>query len=340
MKPRLDRSRIDVVEMLEKLGVDVARVDGDEVVYRCPFPGHNYGDAHPSASMQLGTTIFFCFGCKQSGDAVTFVSLAEGVSPMQASRWLREAYDSNFREPQGSLWEELKGILEREAGRTPEPPQELPAGVLEPTLIDWRRAASHGAPEFLRAMLRRGLKLETLEEWEVGYDSRTARFTIPVRDREGRLVGFKGRRAFPEQHPKYLVLGGRGAGYPTYEVGAVVFGLHKVSPAIHKGPLVVTEGEFDAMAMWEAGFRVGAVGGSHFTERQLSLVRDVAREAVVFFDPDDAGQIGSGKVTSQLSRFVPVRAVVGAPGDPCSITIEERRSCVQNAESTLLRGLV
>lgn len=334
---RFDFSRIDVEQMLTSAGIDVVGTTGDEVSFRCPFPGHVANDFHPSTSMQKRTTAFFCFGCGRSGNAVTFVSMLEGISPMAAAAWLREQYGSDFREPQGRLWDELRRILSRPVAGPQEPPQELPAEALELFQIDWEAVKLKAEPSHSLRRIADRFEAATLGSFEVGYDSLTARFVIPARDADGRLVGFKGRASFDSQKPKYVVLGPRSHGFKPYEVGSIVFGLDRMQSDC----AVICEGELDAMAVWEAGIDGGvAVGGSHFTERQLSLIRDRARRAVVFFDPDDAGEVAAARVAKQLEPFVRVRVVEGHRADPSDLTADERHYAVQRAISPLRSRLV
>jgi len=337
----LDLARVDVVDMLEQLGVEVVRHESDEVVYRCPFPGHMYGDAHPSTSMQQGTTMFHCWGCNRSGNAITFVSMLEGVSPMRAARWLREQYGSDFREPQGSIWDEIRGILSSKDAVSQEDPCELPREFVDQRLIDWDKASKLVPQDHPFRVPLDKLEPATLDSWEVGWDSASCRVSIPVHDLAGRLVGFKGRAVLPDQHPKYLVLGNTrtrgGYGFEPYPVSTVVFGLNRLVG----DRAVVCEGEFDAMAVGEAGIDGGvAVGGSSFSTRQLSLIRDTARSAVVLFDPDDAGSIGALKVAAQLEPFMPVAVVEGHSGDPCEMPPQELAAAVDSAISPLRRRLV
>ena len=341
---RFDRSLIDVPHMLESLGVQNVNDAGDEVFYSCPFPGHANDDSTPSASMSTveipngkggsyPPTTFNCYACGTHGEAVSFVAALMDVAPWTAKQWLRRAYMQGFKEPEGGLWDELRQTVER--------PVSISHGRALPViderhlldrLVDWHLVESMGTgvPSELRYMLDRGFTAKTLESWEIGWDSGSGRIAIPVRDEEGRLVGFKGRSTGDER-PKYLVLGGAGRPFPTYDVARVVFGLHRV----RGGRAVVHEGELNAIATSEAGLQGIAVGKSHVSEEQLRLIVSRADSAVVWLDDDPAGTLGGTDVAERLHAHMPVR-IVRSSRDSAELSPEERVELVAGAKSALL----
>lgn len=352
-----DVRRVDAEDFLESLRVrNVEMADLENWRFSCPFPGHQHGDENASAYMRDDTTAWYCFGCKRSGNAVTFLAEYEGVSELEARRWLREAYGGGFREPEGGAAREW--IRDRMAAQErAEAPEQtyLDESLLDRYWVDWADAYMEweqtkcGGP--VGYMFNRGFEPETLMDWEIGYDDRGQRFTIPVRDHEGRLVGFKGRAWDPERKPKYLVLGdkpGRTAryGYPTYEKSLVVFGLHKAEPAPHR-PLILVEGELNRIAMHQKGWpNCGGIAGSDLSPAQARLIRDYADEAILFFDSDPAGDSAAWGWTDEKGRFHPgavdalepfMRVGVVPPheGDPADMDTEDIRRCVHGAMSSV-----
>src|SRR5215212_3058360 len=110
---------IDVEEMLNELGLrNVRNTYSGGVEFSCPFPGHSGMDSNPSASMATEEneipdkpgefypkTSFYCFTCGMKGSAVTFLAEYEGISPIQAKRFLIERFAPGEVEgiPKGSL---------------------------------------------------------------------------------------------------------------------------------------------------------------------------------------------------------------------------------------------
>ena len=117
----------------------------------------------------------------------------------------------------------------------------------DPALLQKYRMLLKGndsAMDYLRA--KRALTDETIEHFQLGYDSHYHAIAIPVFKR-GELINIKYRLLEPkEEQPKYL--GTAGCETWLYNEDGIQEGIKK------KGVLVV-EGEFDAMSAWQAGFK-------------------------------------------------------------------------------------
>jgi len=290
--------KVDVMDALEVLEVDNLRREGmREARFSCPFPGHENGDKSASAYMNLETCQWFCHGCKRKGSIVRFVAAMYDMSPMKARRLLRQAYDPASLNPdERDIREEVLKLFARE-GKTMLPiPQNTRIGEdkLDYFAVKWKSAADaqaigDGFPA-CDYMLDRGFSWQTLEAWDFGYDEATQRITIPVRDDEGHLVGFKAR-ATDGRHPKYLVLGEGRYGFPRYYTGQVVFGLDRVP--VEYNHVVICEGELNAIALHQMGHDNSvALNGSNLTSHQANLIRRRFGSATFYFDPDKAGDRG------------------------------------------------
>jgi len=330
---------VDVEELLEALGVENVRRVGEEVEYSCPFPAHERGDSRPSASMSTEEPYpFHCFGCGAGGTAVSFVSSVEGIPPWTAQRWIKERWGDAFREPEGTMREELEDMFRRVRPTGPRRQVKIdwPEEIAR---VNWQRVGMKRdydeVPESLSYMLDRGFRPDDLEEWEIGFDTVSDRIAIPVRDEDGDLIGFKGR-AWWDARAKYVVLGGDRYSFPTYDIGQVLFGLHNC----RSGDVVLVEGELDAIALQLVGFEACAAAHARLTPRQASLLRDKAKRLTVFFDDDDAGRRGAQGVVRMLDAYMSIRVVGSHEGDPCSMTPEQRIATVNGAVHHLLHELV
>lgn len=327
---------VDVYEVLEKL--EIQRIHsasgGAEVNFSCPFAGHAHGDEDPSAYMNVETTAWFCWGCKErGGTVVSFVAKVIGVSYTQADRWLREAYGVSFREPAGGSM-----VAETEARFGPVP--EL-AKLRRPD-PSWQEIFSanitydSGARALDYATKTRGLTIESVIEWGLGYDQLSDRLTIPVRDIDGSLVGFKGRALDDEHEPKYLILGDRHRatyGFDPYEASEVVFGLHR---AHEQKQGVLCEGELNGIALGQIGVpRPLALGMSYLTDRHSALIVQEVDVLVSFLDSDKAGQEGlwghasssGGRLPGLVEKLEPhliVKKVPDHKDDPAKLVRDGR----------------
>lgn len=333
----LDVGAIDVVDFLSSLGVRNVRLAGDEVSYSCPFSGHSHGDSSPSASMNVDTTAFYCFGCHAKGNAVTFLSIFDGISPVRAAFYIRERYAGGWKEPVGSVADEIEGLIS------------APQVVLEQAhnkIIDERFALdfsivwslvaeTESAHEDLTYPLRRGLSAETLTRFEFGYDEMSRRTTLAIRDRHGNLVGFKGRDVTGTHGARYLVLGGNRYGFDPYKAALIVWGAHDVKP--DAGRIILAEGEWNAVKLRQLGYPAVSAGSSTFSNEQASLVASLCSEVVLFYDSDNAGQIGERQAADALCRKVKVLYVPEHEGDPMDMDSGAVETLLKNTLSHTTR---
>lgn len=346
--PAFDPSVIPVEDFLDVLEIrNATQATADEIRFSCPFPNHSNGDENASAYMNVETTNWYCHGCHEKGNAVSFAADYLGISPIEATRMLREVYQPGYVNPEArNTVEEVRRILQGKARHERPAQPQLDESALERFDTDWfavERAMNNGDETYgIDYMLRRGFSPETLTSWNFGYDWISGRITIPVRDINCTLIGFKAR-ATDNRHPKYLVLGDRPGrveryGFPCYHTSRVVFGLHraiKMEDPDSEGEnrhFVVCEGELNAIALQVAGFPGVAINGSQFSEDQANLLRQEADAITIFFDNDQAGRDGTKAVLNALKPFMTIRVVHGHEGDPASMTVAEIREVIERAE--------
>jgi 5S rRNA maturation endonuclease (ribonuclease M5) len=335
-----DFSKVDVEDMLDQMKARNVNIvdgrDGPEAQFSCPKPDHAFGDERPSARMNTITTAFHCHGCKWSGNAAVYVAFMQSTTELEARRWLRARYGGGFREPEGSFAQEVREYHDREAdvivARTP--PSE---SWIETFYVDWNDDL-----QICEYMVdERGFNPSILDEWEVGHDILSDRITIPVRDENGVLVGFKGRAWRDEQQPKYLTLGDTARtsryGFDTYAKSHYVFGMHKLVG--DADPAIIVEGELNVIALAQKTHVLGfGVAGSEFSAFQTDLITSRSNRAIVFLDSDEAGDQGTSKIVNALQQHMPVLVAPIHDGDPASMTTAEITECIVSAENALLAG--
>lgn len=82
---------VPIVEVMEKvLGVDLLSV-GQEYVARCINPEHE--DNRPSMRIYPNTNTFYCWACKEWGDAIGAVALAKKIGWEEATKILKEEFN-------------------------------------------------------------------------------------------------------------------------------------------------------------------------------------------------------------------------------------------------------
>lgn len=80
----------DYEEIVSKY-IDDYKIRRDELICLCPF----HDEDTPSFNFNIETGLFKCFGCGESGNAVTFVAKMEGISTKEAWKKLHLKYTVN-----------------------------------------------------------------------------------------------------------------------------------------------------------------------------------------------------------------------------------------------------
>ena len=137
---------------------------------------------------------------------------------------------------------------------------------------------------------------------------------VRLHDIQGRPLGYAGRR-LDDQAARRLGKWKLPTGLPRSEL---LFNWHRAQPA-HHSTLIVVEGPFDAMRVWQAGHpNVVALLGSSPTPAQVHRLAQV-EALVIMLDADGAGRAGAHRLTP-LTTDTPVRLVELPEGnDPADL---------------------
>ena len=299
------RDRVDVVDLIGR-HVTLKKA-GRSFKGLCPF--HQEKTASFTVNPERG--IFHCFGCGESGNAISFLMQHENLTFPEAVRAL--AAECGIEIPRTGDDGE-PGVAERVFSAN-DVAQKLYCATL---------TASEGKPA--RAYLEgRGLGLDLAERFGIGfvpdlwdavtsalarhripasvgakagllkerergghYDLLRGRITFPIQDVRGRVIGFGGRALGPEQEPKYL----NTLESPVFRKREAFYGFpFALEPIRRNDRAVVVEGYFDLIALHRAGVEESvATCGTALTEGHARNLRRRARNLVLLFDGDDAGR--------------------------------------------------
>lgn len=344
--------KIDVEDFLTELGIrNVRDMHNGEIQYSCPFPGHSTMDRSPSTTMskvarpkkdgdgEYPPTSFYCFTCGTHGTAITFLAEYEGISIIKAKRFLRERFAPGYTTPEGSVVQMVDEILApRVKKRINVDVPILDEKEVEDRAINWDAVwnawQQEEVPEAFSYMLERGFWPDTLNNYDIGFDPISQRISIPARDEEGRLLGFKGRAWWPDAKPKYLALGGEKYGFDPYEVSRVLWGLHIAKRwSGLENHLYVIEGELNALSMHQDSFRnsVG-ISGRKLSRIQIGLIKKYCKRVTLWFDdPEDAKE-----AASNLIMDVTVGILPKSEKDAAECTQAEKTDLLLSAESAIM----
>lgn len=307
------KSKLDIVTYIQRT-TPLKRAGR---VYKACCPFHN--ERTPSFVVNPDTQSWRCFGaCAEGGDVFKFAMKQNGWTFREALEELGRMVGVEVRQqtPEQKSRDEasdrLRGLVK------------LAAEYYHERLLDASDADAAATLEY--ALHRRGLTLETIKKFQIGYapnrwdglmrylidfgssendlivaglikrndqgrvyDAFRNRLMIPIRDERGRPVGFGARALAAEDNPKYL----NSPQSPIFDKSRLLFALNLAAPAIRSSEqVVIVEGYLDAIQAHQAGYtNVVAQMGTAFTEHQLRLVAPRwAHKIILALDADAAGQ--------------------------------------------------
>lgn len=279
----------------------------------CPF----HDDHRPSLSVDVDRGLYHCFVCKAGGDAIKFVQEIEGVDfkgalvllagqmgiPFDMYRGVSREVAETSRKREDTLLEALdlardffRRTLSEGTGRDYVERRQIPPEIAErfelgfaPPRWDGLLAALRGKGFREQTGVEAGLLIFN-EERQTHYDRFRGRLMFPIWDALGRPVAFGGRVVDPEDQdsPKYI----NSPETPVYTKGNVVYAFHLAKDAIRaKERAVLCEGYMDVIAAHSAGVTEAVASlGTALTENQAKLLRRHAKQVVLLYDADAAGQ--------------------------------------------------
>jgi len=136
------------------------------------------------------------------------------------------------------------------------------------------------------------------------FDALRDRIVFPIKEADGRVVGFTGRAVSPDEDIRYMLT----SNTPIYQKSEVLFGLDQAKGEIAKtGEMIVVEGQFDVLAMHAAGIKNAvAASGTTFKESHVKLFEDIAgskKKSIIFsYDPDFAGTKAAERTYEMLKN--------------------------------------
>lgn len=326
------KAKVSLVMVLERYGLfRELKPSGKNYVGCCPI---HQGSNPRQFSVNLERNIWHCFGnCNSGGNILDFVAQMEKVSIREAGLllkdWFPESIESSDKPPEGQAQGQArkaekatKLVRKGEEGpadtgaEVPIPDSAKEQSVVNPPLKFELKTLEPDHPFFKE----RGIKPETVKHFGLGFCSKgllAGRIAIPIHDEAGKLVAYCGRAVSPEQvekEGKYKLPG-------NFTKSAVLYNLHRqqfVLPgASGQNLLVLVESFLSVFKLHQAGLpRVVALMGSILSERQEELLTSFlgpSGRVVLFFDPDEAGQVCTADCLKRLNSKLFVKVVDLSP---------------------------
>ncbi len=322
------KERADIVDVVGEHVV--LKKKGREFVGVCPF----HDDKSPSMTVSPAKQFYYCFSCGAGGNAIKFLMELQRQSFSDVVLELARKYQLPVETLDGPQQERLRQQLSRRdqlqrvlslAAGWFRSQLRSPAGAaalaylreqrcLSTTTIDafglgfapdqWDGLLKHlqqvegMAPELLEAA---GLVVAR-KGGEGHYDRFRGRVMVPIKDRQGRVIGFGGR-SLDGAEPKYL----NSPETEVFEKGKHLFGLDRAATAIRKDDrAVVVEGYFDVIALHAAGITnaVASLGTALSSSQITQLCRCCdSKRLILNFDADGAGVRAAQRAIGEVEQL-------------------------------------
>ncbi len=304
------KNKLDVVDVVGSY-VKLTKA-GRNYRASCPF----HAEKNPSFFVSPERQMWHCFSCNKGGSIFDFVMEIEGVEFSDALRTLAQRAGVELKKIDPKLKTEKSRLYE--------------ICNLASRFYVKQLEASQMGKKMKKYLASRGLKEETIKNWQIGYapggwralfnflkehgypeseiiksglavavDSREKqpydrfrdRIVFPISDINGSIVGFTAREN-PNSPDSRM---GKYINTPNtliYDKGRILYGLDKAKLDIRKnGQCVIVEGQMDVIMSHQAGIKnVLASSGTALTEFQLRIIKRYTDNLAMAFDMDLAGQ--------------------------------------------------
>jgi len=275
----------------------------------CPF----HKEKTPSFIVSPERQTWHCFGsCGEGGDVIKFLMKYENLEFYEALKILAEKTGIELKKT-NPLEHRQFGVLYE----------------INETAKDFfaEQLKNESSAEALKYLLERGLKKETIEEFELGFsnndfDSLTrhliksgfniqdieraglnfknergsyvdrfrGRIIFPIYNHFGKVVAFTGRVLPKYERPEF----GKYVNSPEtliFSKSKILYGFHKSKEYIRASKsAVLVEGQMDFLMAYQDGVKnVVASSGTALTENHLKSLSRIAEQLIFCFDSDEAG---------------------------------------------------
>ncbi len=301
---------------------------GHNFVCSCPF----HSEKTPSCTVYPDTQSFYCFGCAAGGDVITFIRKIENLEYIEAIKLLAERAGLDIpTDKQGEQTARIKARI-LEINR-------------ETAVFFYKSLTSDSSKTGLKYFASRGLSPQTIKKYGLGYadnswdklknhllslnfkedelvtagvclskngntfDLFRNRAMFPIMDLRGNIIGFGGR-ILDDGMPKYI----NTMDTPVFKKSRNLFSLNFAKNS-SSNRLILAEGYMDVIAINQAGFEnVVATLGTSLTSEQARLISQYAKEVIISYDSDNAGQKATSRAINLLGEAGVTTRIINMEG--------------------------
>ncbi|NLL63961.1 MAG: DNA primase [Ruminococcaceae bacterium] len=309
------KERIDIEDLVREY-VDIKKA-GSNSKGLCPF----HSEKTPSFTVFPDTGSYFCFGCSNGGDIITFIREIENLDYVEAVKFLAEKAglnmpEDNYDDTLGKKRQKMYKI-NKDAARffydhmmSPEGKAGLDYWLSRGFSMNTIRRFGLGfAPNnsyaLINHMRQKGYSEQELFEVNLAkknekgiyYDNFRNRIMTPIFDLRGNVIAFGGR-VLDDSKPKYINTSDTLIYKKTQNLFALNF-----AKSSGKTSLILCEGYMDVIALHQAGFTNAVAGcGTALTDEQVRLISRYADKVYLAYDGDGPGKEALEKAIAKFQQ--------------------------------------
>ncbi|AXK60841.1 DNA primase [Candidatus Chromulinivorax destructor] len=309
--------------------------------WKSPCPFHQ--EKTPSFTVSPDKEIFYCFGCNESGDVISFIAKIEKMSQYEAAQYLIEKYNLNVPEQIKSSFSSSQEtrtekdayfalcklvanwchdqLFQHDTALNYVHSRKFNQQSITQFLIGYFPKGNMAIKSLLNYVSAQGFLTQDLIRAGIIFQGQAniyspfeSRIIFPIKDHLGRHCGFGGRVFLPDdERSKYY----NSKENQFFQKGTLLFGLDVAKKNIQSNDIAfLVEGYTDCIAMHSYGYKNSvATLGTACTLEHLKKIANYTQQLYVMYDGDNAGQEAILRLT-QLCWSIDVETkVISLPKD-------------------------
>lgn len=281
----------------------------------CPF----HDDNNPSMSVSKEKQIYTCFSCGATGNVFKFIMDYEHVSFPEAvktvaslvgisvdigtivqhnNNQLYNIYETSLKFYQNNLQTKAGKIALNYLSKR---------NIKEDIIKEFKIGLSLSNNKILSQILSKQYNIDDILKSGLvnnNYglsDLYTNRIMFPLCNLEGQVVGYSGRIYNTDDQSKYI----NTKETEIFNKGELLYNFHRAKDTARiKNQIIVMEGFMDVIRAYTVGIKnVVATMGTAVTKNQAKLIKRMAKEVVLCFDGDKAGEKATISCADELLKI-------------------------------------
>ncbi|UFX98356.1 DNA primase [Candidatus Gromoviella agglomerans] len=282
---------------------------GSEKEGLCPFHKENT----PSFMVNDAKGLFYCFGCGEGGNAISFIAKIQGTESKEATKILAKKFDIQLKSQSENFKENTINEIFSITNKWFQSRIFSPSGEEARSYLKNRNVSNEMIKEFEigycstrllnQYLISSGFSQNDIDNSDLFYNTEerrekfARRITFPITNEQGNVVGFAGRSMLNGAKSKYI----NSSDSPTFKKREILYGYLQASTKKHL-PLVIVEGYFDVISLHQSKeIRAISPMGTAISHIQIQKAWKLHSNPIVIFDGDEAGKKAS--ISCMLKAF-------------------------------------